>query len=150
MAEIKSAESQEKFHYFFIVIVVALLGAAVLTAKFESPDKYGIALELAGWLLFMLSLVVAFLNAWNVQHLFSRAGEAERARAILDQKDLPPDVLLNAVERMDRLNTNLAGLEEESHRRFKTQLFFFILGIFCIASARGLTGVMMLKTLWRL
>lgn len=150
MADIRNAQSQEKFYYFFIVIVVALLGAAVQTAKFESLGKYGIMLELAGWLLLMLSLVIAFVNAWNVQHLFSRASEAERARAILEQKDLPPDALLNAVERMDKLNSIFSELEDDFSRRFQFQLFFFALGIFCIACARGLEGVMILKALWPL
>jgi hypothetical protein len=148
MANIKNVESQEKFHHFFIVLAVALLGAAVYTADFESLGKYGIVLELAGWLLLLLALVVALVNAWDVQNLFFRAGEAERARAILDQKDVPPDELLNAVERMDRLNTIFAELEGKFNRRVKTQLTSFALGILCIAAARAIDGIIRLKAFW--
>jgi len=148
MANIKNVESQEKFHHFFIVLAVVLLGAAVHTVDFESLGKYGIMLELAGWLLLMLSLVVALVNAWGVQNLIARASEAERARAILDQKDVPPDTLLDAVERMDRLNTIFAELEEKFSRRVKAQLTCFALGILCIASARAVDGIIRLKAFW--
>ena len=150
MTGIKNVQSQEKFYYFFIVIVVALLGAAVQTVKFESLGKYGIMLELSGWLFLMLSLVVAFWNAWYVQHLFFQTAEADRARTILEQKNIDSEVLITAVSKLDRLNSVFAELEQKFARRFKWQMVFFTLGIFCIASARSLTGVIMLKTLWQL
>ncbi len=148
MADIKNIESQQKFHHVFIGIVVALLGAVVQTAKFGSLGKYGLLLELAGWLLLLLSLVIAVMNAWNVQHLFFRAWEADRARTILEQKNIPPDTLLTAVEGIDRLNTIFAELEIKFSRRFKFQLAFFAWGIFCIALARGMEGIVKLKMLW--
>ena len=148
MAEIKKIESQQKFYHVFIVVVVALLAAVVQTAKLGGLGKYGLLLELSGWLLLVFSLVVAMMNAWDVQNLFFRAWEAERARVILEKKDISPDAILNAIEGIDRLNIVFSELERRFSRRFKFQLTYFSLGIVCVMSSRGIDGIMRLKALW--
>lgn len=144
---------QEKFQFYVLGLIFALLGLAIQTAEFGVSAVADI-MELAGWIALLVSALVLMSRLeWipQIYHLFDVQQEIEdqqrqlrEAKAtgvsIVDPNRLPLDteaILKRLDEKISLANSQIAKIEKGSTWKYLVHRYGFLLDLVLLMGARG-------------
>jgi len=163
MADQKSAQSenaiaqqtQEKFEFYVLSLVFTLLALSIQTAKFGTAIAAD-ALELSGWLFFIVSGIAGL---WRMEwvpviriKLAQKQGfedenlklkelqlQGQTELLVLENNSRQPisERIQNRENAINLLSPYITKLERKHFIKYYFHIYGFVLGILCVASARA-------------
>ncbi len=145
-----ASDAEQKFEYFFVSLIVALLGLSIQTAKPEfSVTNYFI--EIFGWFLLLLAAALGFLRVrWIPSHHQSILKKFEQEKHE-EWEEEAKKKMRGYLQPFDELEPRPLGLnliylifleKEVSYKIYKSagliQLLLFLLGVTTIFISRAL------------
>ena len=148
-------QTQEKFEFYLLSLVFTLLALSIQTAKFGASVPSN-ALELLGWLCFVVSGLaglsrVEWTSIIRVQMATQSGFEQEKFQLkelqlkgqthihVLETGQAQPiaERIANREFAVSKLTPHIAKLEHRSHIKYELHKYGFVVGVLCVASARG-------------
>ena len=157
-------QGQEKFEFYLLSLVFTLLALAIQSATFGTNHWHN-ALELGGWLLFIVSglaglyrlqwvpvarTTIADRNAFQgeIYTMKELQLKGQSELWVLDTQSRQPitDRLANRQKAVDLLDPRITQLERRIGVAYELHTWSFVLGLISVAAARAYDPVMSLAT----
>lgn len=153
-------QTQEKFEFYLLSLVFTLLALSIQSAKFGAAVPAD-AMELVGWLLFIVSGVAGLWRMEWVPVIRVKLAQKRDFESEINQlKELQlqgqteihvlennsrqpiPERIQNRENAVNLLSPYIMNLERRHFIKYYFHVYGFILGVLCVASARAYVPIL--------